>query len=197
MHDGHPRDPMISICMTVASLGRAMQRQCDNRHHLVTQAIAFITRYRAFRALQGDNVVEIEYNVGRTFHQLGFAIYLRRELFGHAARHYESALAAAAIQPADTACTAEAAYNLSMIYVGTVVVLMKEAEVAVSCANITLSEVALAALTAKEQVVWPKAQSFEVVVEQGSGHDMNLDFLADNPFSTFVALVERFSGLGN
>ncbi|KAJ7648353.1 TPR-like protein [Mycena polygramma] len=104
-------DPMISICMTVASLGRAMQRQCDNRHHLVTQAIAFIARYRAFRALQGDNVVEIEYNVGRTFHQLA--------LYGHAARHYERALAAAAIKPADTACTAEAAYNLSMIYVGT------------------------------------------------------------------------------
>ncbi|KAJ7640027.1 TPR-like protein [Mycena polygramma] len=100
-------DPMISICMTVASLGRAMQRQCDNRHHLITQAIAFIARYRAFRALQGDNVVEIEYNVGRTFHQLA--------LYGHAARHYECALAAAA----DTACTAEAAYNLSMIYVAT------------------------------------------------------------------------------
>ncbi|KAJ7648320.1 hypothetical protein DFH06DRAFT_997239 [Mycena polygramma] len=33
----------------------------------------------------------------------------------------------------------------------------------------------VAVLTAKEQVVWPKAQSFEVIVEQGSGHDMNLD----------------------
>ncbi|KAJ6461193.1 hypothetical protein C8R47DRAFT_1160120 [Mycena vitilis] len=53
----------------------------------------------------------------------------------------------------------------------------------------------VAALTATERVVWPKAQSFEVIVEQGSGHDMNLDFSATNPFSTFVALVERFSGL--
>ncbi|KAJ7633881.1 TPR-like protein [Mycena polygramma] len=105
----HCQDPMISICMTVASLRRAMQRQCDNRHHLITQAIVFIARYRAFRALQGDNVVEIEYNVGRTFHQLA--------LYGHAARHYECALAAAAARPADPACTAEAAYNLSMIYV--------------------------------------------------------------------------------
>ncbi|KAJ6468532.1 TPR-like protein [Mycena vitilis] len=104
-------DPMISICMAVASLGRAMQRQCDNRHHLITQAIAFIARYRAFRALQGDNVVEIEYNIGRTLHQLA--------LYGHAARHYERALAAATIKPADTACMAEAAYNLSMIYVAT------------------------------------------------------------------------------
>ncbi|KAJ6467954.1 Alpha/beta hydrolase family-domain-containing protein [Mycena vitilis] len=51
----------------------------------------------------------------------------------------------------------------------------------------------VAALTAQEQVVWPKAQTFEVIVEQGSGHDMNLDFLANNPFATFVALVERFS----
>lgn len=79
---------MISISITVASLGRALQRQCDNRHHLVTQvvlfrnywvyrklthdqAIAFLARYRSLRAVHGDHTVEIEYNVGRTFHHLG------------------------------------------------------------------------------------------------------------------------------
>ncbi|KAJ7248254.1 Alpha/beta hydrolase family-domain-containing protein [Mycena haematopus] len=31
------------------------------------------------------------------------------------------------------------------------------------------------ALTEAERALWPKARSFEVVVEQGSGHDMNLD----------------------
>ncbi|KAJ6480133.1 Alpha/beta hydrolase family-domain-containing protein [Mycena sanguinolenta] len=53
----------------------------------------------------------------------------------------------------------------------------------------------VAALTAAERVGWPKAQSFQVVVEQGSGHDMNLDFKAQGPFNTFVDLVNQFSSL--
>ncbi|KAJ7848411.1 hypothetical protein B0H13DRAFT_2361910 [Mycena leptocephala] len=129
-YDHCQEDPMISICITVASLGRAMQRQCDNRHHLITQvdllgplsiselivvrkAIAFLARYRALRVKSGNHLVEIEYNVGRTFHQLA--------LYSHAARHYERALAAAVnvTEPANISCTAEAAYNLSMIYVTT------------------------------------------------------------------------------
>ncbi|KAJ7263136.1 hypothetical protein B0H12DRAFT_1103519 [Mycena haematopus] len=110
-YDYCKEDPMISICITIASLGRASQRQCDNRHHLIVQGMAFLARYRAYRALSGDHVVEIEYNVGRTFHQLA--------LYSHAARHYECALAAAAKNPNDMNCAAEAAYNLSMIYVAT------------------------------------------------------------------------------
>ncbi|KAJ7080537.1 hypothetical protein C8R44DRAFT_824196 [Mycena epipterygia] len=50
------------------------------------------------------------------------------------------------------------------------------------------------ALTAVERVPWPAAQSFEVVVAQGSGHDLNLDFLAEGPFHTFVGFVEKFAG---
>ncbi|KAJ7347966.1 Alpha/beta hydrolase family-domain-containing protein [Mycena albidolilacea] len=53
----------------------------------------------------------------------------------------------------------------------------------------------VAALTAAEHVLWPVARSFEVVVAQGSGHDLNLDFLAQGPFNTFIRLVEQFSGL--
>ncbi|KAJ7171397.1 hypothetical protein C8R46DRAFT_895587 [Mycena filopes] len=51
----------------------------------------------------------------------------------------------------------------------------------------------VAALTAHEVALWPLAQSFEVVVQEGSGHDLNLDFLALGPFNTFVRLVEEFS----
>ncbi|KAJ7128271.1 hypothetical protein C8R46DRAFT_1237043 [Mycena filopes] len=51
----------------------------------------------------------------------------------------------------------------------------------------------VAALTAQEKTFWPAAKSFEVVVEEGSGHDMNLDFFARGPFNTFVRLVEQFS----
>ncbi|KAJ6527678.1 hypothetical protein B0H19DRAFT_1083775 [Mycena capillaripes] len=53
----------------------------------------------------------------------------------------------------------------------------------------------VAALTAAEHMLWPEAQSFEVVVAQGSGHDMNLDFFAKGPFSTFVGLVNQFTVL--
>jgi len=51
----------------------------------------------------------------------------------------------------------------------------------------------VAALTAAERVLWPEAQSFEVVVAQGSGHDLNLDFFAGGPFNTFVNFVDQFS----
>ncbi|KAJ7261573.1 hypothetical protein C8J57DRAFT_1634632 [Mycena rebaudengoi] len=51
----------------------------------------------------------------------------------------------------------------------------------------------VAALNAAEKVLWPDAKSFEVLVAQGSGHDLNLDFLAEGPFNTFVRLVEQFS----
>ncbi|KAF7377965.1 hypothetical protein MSAN_00220400 [Mycena sanguinolenta] len=53
----------------------------------------------------------------------------------------------------------------------------------------------VAALTASERVRWPKARSFEVAVEQGSGHDPNLDFKAQGPFNTFVGFVNQFSSL--
>ncbi|KAJ7648740.1 hypothetical protein DFH06DRAFT_1476220 [Mycena polygramma] len=52
----------------------------------------------------------------------------------------------------------------------------------------------VAALTAAERVVWPAAKSFEVVVAQGSGHDLNLDFMARGPFNTLVDFVNQFSG---
>ncbi|KAJ7648385.1 Alpha/beta hydrolase family-domain-containing protein [Mycena polygramma] len=51
----------------------------------------------------------------------------------------------------------------------------------------------VAALTAAERAVWPAAKSFDVVVAPGSGHDLNLDFMADGPFGTFVGFVEQFS----
>ncbi|KAJ6550044.1 Alpha/beta hydrolase family-domain-containing protein [Mycena capillaripes] len=53
----------------------------------------------------------------------------------------------------------------------------------------------IAALTAKERLLWPEARSFEVVVAQGSGHVMNLDFFADGPFNTIVNFVNQFASL--
>ncbi|EDR05756.1 uncharacterized protein LACBIDRAFT_329309 [Laccaria bicolor S238N-H82] len=70
-YDYCPDDPMICLCLAIASIGRAMQRQSDNRHHLVTQAMAFLTQYRSLRGRGMQSVREVEYNFSRTFHQLG------------------------------------------------------------------------------------------------------------------------------
>jgi pimeloyl-ACP methyl ester carboxylesterase len=49
------------------------------------------------------------------------------------------------------------------------------------------------ALTAAERVVWPAARGFEVILSQGSGHDMNLDFEAGAAFEIIFNLVTKFS----
>ena len=41
-YDYCPDDPMICLCLAIASAGRAMQRQSDNRHHLVVQVCVII-----------------------------------------------------------------------------------------------------------------------------------------------------------
>jgi len=36
---------MVCLCLAIASVGRAMQRQSDNRHHLVIQVSYFLLPY--------------------------------------------------------------------------------------------------------------------------------------------------------
>jgi hypothetical protein len=43
-YDYSPEDPLICLSLAIASIGRAMQRQSDNRHLLITQV-----RFRAAR----------------------------------------------------------------------------------------------------------------------------------------------------
>ncbi|KAF9032358.1 hypothetical protein BJ165DRAFT_1535052 [Panaeolus papilionaceus] len=109
-YDYYPNDPMICLCLAIASIGRAMQRQSDNRHHLVVQAMAFLTKYRKLRGTTTAEVREVEYNFGRTFHQLG--------LYSHAVKHYEKVLELAE-QAGDDLFAREAAFNLSCIFVFT------------------------------------------------------------------------------
>ncbi|THH16344.1 hypothetical protein EUX98_g9314 [Antrodiella citrinella] len=110
-----PQDPMICLCLAIASVGRAMQRQADNRHHLVTQGLAFLAKYRKIRGEDMEHLDEVEYNFGRAFHQLG--------LLTHAARHYEQALEIAEKRmredDQDYGMAQTAAYNLSLIYATT------------------------------------------------------------------------------
>ncbi|CAL1715852.1 unnamed protein product [Somion occarium] len=115
-YDYCQEDPLICLCLAVASIGRAMQRQADNRHHLITQGMAFLTKYRNLRGGLADEMDEIEYNFGRTFHQLG--------LYTLAVKHYERVLHVIEERlrvndQADYGVALEAAYNLSLIYVMT------------------------------------------------------------------------------
>ncbi|KAF5378579.1 hypothetical protein D9615_007122 [Tricholomella constricta] len=111
-YDYCPEDPMICLCLAIASIGRAMQRQSDNRHHLITQAMAFLSQYRKLRAHDTQGMGEVEYNFGRAFHQLG--------LYSHAVTHYERVLELAEkANPDEEIFAKEAAYNLSLIFVMT------------------------------------------------------------------------------
>ncbi|TFY64254.1 hypothetical protein EVJ58_g2743 [Rhodofomes roseus] len=114
-YDYCPDDPLICLCLAIASFGRAMQRQADNRNHLVTQGMAFLSRYRTIRGTHSEDVDEVEFNFGRAFQQLG--------LHSLAVRHYERVLASVEQKFAedyqDCGLAREAAYNLSLIYVTT------------------------------------------------------------------------------
>lgn len=38
-YEGCPEDPVTCMSLAIASLARAMQRQADNRHHMIAQVI--------------------------------------------------------------------------------------------------------------------------------------------------------------
>ncbi|EJD05267.1 TPR-like protein [Fomitiporia mediterranea MF3/22] len=116
-YDYFPNDPLICMTLAVASLGRAMQRQSDNRNFLITQAMGFMAKYRTLRgpAVDDPRADEIEYNFGRAFQQIG--------LLSHTVKHYERVLdIVEKRQFSDSdfiGVSREAAYNLCLIYVTT------------------------------------------------------------------------------
>ncbi|KZT34747.1 TPR-like protein [Sistotremastrum suecicum HHB10207 ss-3] len=114
-YDYHNDDPVICLAVGVACLGRAMQRQADNRNYMITQGFAFLSRYRKLRGGQDEDVDEVDYNFGRAFQQLG--------LHGYAVKHYEKVLNATEKRmkegSTDLGLAREAAYNLSLILVTT------------------------------------------------------------------------------
>ena len=53
-YDYCPNDPMICLGLAISSMGRAMQRQSDNRHHLIAQV-------RNFKELSAYSPVIVNY----------------------------------------------------------------------------------------------------------------------------------------
>jgi len=68
-----PYDPLICLSLAHAYLARSLQRQCDNKMHMTTLGVTFLSRYRAIRKQDesDDLLEEIEYNFGRAFHGVG------------------------------------------------------------------------------------------------------------------------------
>lgn len=95
-----PWDPLVCFQLALCYLGRAFQRQCDNRNHCIAQVrrpgvcrpllaradpptaraalppsaagqmVAFLDKYRANHPL-GPDCDEVDYNYGTVFHRLG------------------------------------------------------------------------------------------------------------------------------
>jgi general transcription factor 3C polypeptide 3 (transcription factor C subunit 4) len=114
-YDLRQDDPLICLSLAMAYLHRSMQRQSDNRHYHLAQALAFLDGYRK----HCENEEELQYNFGRVFHHLG--------ILDLAVKHYENVLARADERIKDPPMqlqgeegildlSKEAAYNLSIIY---------------------------------------------------------------------------------
>ncbi|KAG8773624.1 transcription factor TFIIIC subunit tfc4 [Ceratobasidium sp. 428] len=114
-YDLEPNDPVICLSLGTACIGRSMQRQADNRNHMVAQGFAFLHKYRTLRGGDGPlQMEEVDYNIGRGFHQLG--------LHAFAQKHYKAVLESVEkrqkVDPqAPLGIARETAYNLSLIYV--------------------------------------------------------------------------------
>jgi tetratricopeptide (TPR) repeat protein len=100
-----PNDPLVHLCIGVASLCKAISRATANRHALVAHALAFFERYS--RSRSEDLQQEVQYNLGRAYHFLGLT-YL-------AVPHYWRVLELAGTSYG-RGLHREAAYNLHHIY---------------------------------------------------------------------------------
>ena len=113
------KDPLLELSIGLAYLHRAMQRQADNRHIMVLQALTYIFQYyhmyrersQKYAGRAGAAMRQAaEYNVGRAFHQIG--------LFTFAIRYYERTIGISeefgGLGRRDMVF--EAAHNLNLIY---------------------------------------------------------------------------------
>ena len=64
---------MIKFCIALAYLHWALKRQAENRHHLLSQGMAFLLEYHDDRRKTDDIsfLQEAEFNVGRAYQMLG------------------------------------------------------------------------------------------------------------------------------
>ncbi|CAH7690768.1 hypothetical protein PPACK8108_LOCUS26201 [Phakopsora pachyrhizi] len=111
LYETYPDDQLLNLLLSIAYAHRSMQRQADNRHHQIAQALAFWDHYRKLRSDSFGQ--EVEYNLARLFHGLG--------LTSLAVNHYNRVLAMSpesseAREEDENDLSSLAAYNLVLIY---------------------------------------------------------------------------------
>lgn len=127
--DLYPEEPLFQLLAGVAFLLRSTQRQTDNKHYMIAQAMACFSQYRKHRG----KPAEANYNFGRAFHQMctsllhPFAtVYCltmqRTALRSLAIKHYEAVLSEErqrleeGLEPLEGGLAKYAAYNLYQIF---------------------------------------------------------------------------------
>ena len=116
---GVASDPLLDLSIGLAYLHRAMQRQADNRHTMILQAMTYIFQYYRTYNEKSDKYggrdgatmrQAAEYNVGRAFHQIGLLTF--------AIQYYERAIGISedfgGLGKRDLVF--ETAHNLNLIY---------------------------------------------------------------------------------
>lgn len=101
------KTPLLSFMIALNMLHIACQKFTTSKHALVTQMLAFLTKYQDQRGSEADQ--EVFYNFGRAFHQL--------ELLPQAIFYYKKALTCRpAIDDPMFNLTPDIGYNLHLIY---------------------------------------------------------------------------------
>ena len=64
---------MIKLCIALAYLHWALKRQAENRHHLISQGMAFLQEYHddCLKTADTSFLQEAEFNIGRAYQMLG------------------------------------------------------------------------------------------------------------------------------
>jgi tetratricopeptide (TPR) repeat protein len=102
----YPHDPLINMCLGVALIHRAMSRLEANRQMQLLRGFSFMFQYYELVEDVGhEKRAEALYNLGRSFHQIGEVNW--------ASVYYEWVL-----EGTGDFYKSQAAYNLSLIYVG-------------------------------------------------------------------------------
>ncbi|KAK7586260.1 hypothetical protein V9T40_004136 [Parthenolecanium corni] len=101
------KTPLLSFMIALNLLHIACQKFITSKHALVTQMLAFFTKYQEHRGSEASQ--EVFYNIGRAFHQL--------ELLPQAIFYYKKALTyKSAIDDRMFDLTPDIAFNLHLIY---------------------------------------------------------------------------------
>ena len=109
-HGHNHNDPISPLCAAICYLKLISPRDIPNRHYTFLHGLAFMDTYKRLRSADPRTASEIEFNIGRFYHQVG--------LRSTAIHHYKKVLELAKSRefPEDCSMHREAAFCLGLIY---------------------------------------------------------------------------------